>query len=177
MFAGSRFCPHCGVETSRELLAETAPLKCPRCRQDMQALLLGGRSAHECPSCGGQWLEPEHLQALALANESRAVVIGVLAGRVPSTTSAPDVVRYVRCPVCDRVMNRKAFATSSSIVLDVCVNHGLWLDRGELDRVLRFVETGGMARARLLERERFDEEQRRLAALARIRRDEGSNDS
>jgi Zn-finger nucleic acid-binding protein len=62
-------------------------------------------------------------------------------------------------------MNRQNFAHSSGIVLDVCAKHGVWLDRGELERVLGFVSGGGLARARARETERLVEEQRRLAAL------------
>jgi hypothetical protein len=62
-------------------------------------------------------------------------------------------------------MNRKNFAQSSGVVLDVCAKHGVWLDRGELERVLGFVAGGGLARARAREQERLVEEQRRLTAL------------
>jgi Zn-finger nucleic acid-binding protein len=62
-------------------------------------------------------------------------------------------------------MNRKNFAQSSGVVLDVCAKHGVWLDRGELERALGFVSGGGLARSRARERERLVEEQRRLVAL------------
>jgi hypothetical protein len=62
-------------------------------------------------------------------------------------------------------MNRKNFAQSSGVVLDVCGKHGIWLDRGELERILGFVSGGGLARSRARESERLIEEQRRLVAL------------
>jgi Zn-finger nucleic acid-binding protein len=165
MFAGSRFCPRCGAEATRELLEEAVPLPCPRCRQPMQALRLGTTTAHECSACGGLWLDPASLQRLSDDRETRAGVVSVLAARVPTVAAPPDVVRYVPCPQCGRLMNRKNFAQSSGVVLDVCATHGVWLDRGELERVLGFVSGGGLTRARARERERLVEEQRRLAAL------------
>ena len=160
MFAGSRFCARCGAEATREVLEEETPLKCPRCREAMQALRLGPTVAHECAACGGLWIDPESLQQLSNAREERSMVVAVLAGRVPTLATAPDVVRYVPCPRCARLMNRKNFAQGSGVVLDVCATHGIWLDRGELERLLGFVEGGGLTRARARERERLLEEQR-----------------
>jgi Zn-finger nucleic acid-binding protein len=165
MFAGSRFCARCGAEAAREVIQEETPLKCPRCRESMQALKLGATMAHECGACGGLWLDPQSLQQLSDSREQHADIVGMLATRVPSAAVPPDVVRYVPCPVCEKLMNRKNFAQSSGVVLDVCAKHGVWLDRGELERVLGFVANGGLTRARAREYERLVEEQRRLAAL------------
>ena len=165
MFAGARFCARCGVEAVREQIAEDKPLKCPRCREDMQALRLGSTTARECAQCGGLWLDPDSLQKLANAREENAGVVSALAARVPLNTAPPDVVRYIPCPCCDKLMNRSNFARSSGVILDVCKLHGVWLDRGELQRVLGFIESGGLTVAREREREELAEEQRRLAAL------------
>jgi len=165
MFAGSRFCANCGAEAVREHLVEDKPLECPRCREDMQALKLGSVAARECAQCGGLWLDPESLQTLANAREESAGVVTALAARVPLNDAAPDVVRYIPCPRCDKLMNRSNFARSSGVILDVCKAHGVWLDRGELQRVLGFVESGGLTVARAREREELIEEQHRLTAL------------
>jgi Zn-finger nucleic acid-binding protein len=165
MFAGSRFCANCGAEAVREHLVEDKPLECPRCREDMQALKLGGVTARECAQCGGLWLDPESLQKLANAREESAGVVSALAARAPLDAAAPDVVRYIPCPRCDKLMNRSNFAHSSGVILDVCKAHGVWLDRGELQRVLSFVGSGGLTVARAREREELIEEQRRLTAL------------
>jgi Zn-finger nucleic acid-binding protein len=148
MFAGSRFCARCGAEVTRELIDDATPLPCPRCREPMQALRLGETAARECGACGGLWLDPSSLQKLSDGREDHA-----------------DVVHYVPCPECGQLMNRKNFAQSSGVILDVCAKDGIWLDRGELERVLGFVSGGGLARARAHEQERLIEEQRRLLAL------------
>ena len=165
MFIGSRFCARCGAEAKREVVEGAPALECPRCRSDMQALKLGVTEVHECGACGGLWLEPESLQKLSDARESHADVISVLATRLPAIAVAPEVVRYVPCPSCAKLMNRTNFAKSSGIVLDICKNHGVWLDRGELERVLTFVSAGGLARAREREQQQLVEERRRLTAL------------
>ena len=130
----------------------------------MQALKLGTTTAHECAACGGLWVDPESLQRLSNASEDRSMVAVVLARRVPMLATPPDTVRYVPCPRCERLMNRKNFAQGSGVVLDVCSKHGIWLDRGELERLLGFVEQGGLAHARARDRERLVEEQRWMTA-------------
>lgn len=165
MFAGSRFCARCGAEATRELIEEEKPLVCPRCREPMQALRLGVTTARECSACGGLWLDPASLQRLSDEREAHADIVSMLARRTPTIDTPPDVVRYVPCPACQKLMNRKNFAQSSGVILDVCADHGVWLDRGELERVLGFVADGGLARARVREQQRLVEEQRRLAAL------------
>lgn len=110
-------------------------------------------------------MDPGSLQRLSDGREAHSDVVSLLGTRVPAVSTPPDVVRYVPCPECGTLMNRKNFAQSSGVVLDVCARHGVWLDRGELERVLGFVAGGGLTRARIRERQRLVEEQRRLIAL------------
>ena len=154
MFIGSRFCARCGAEATRELLDDVTPIPCPRCREPMQSLRLGDTNARECSACGGLWLDPESLQKLANGREAQAAVVSLLAARIPTATAPVDAVRYFPCPSCTKLMNRVNFAHSSGVVLDVCKTHGVWLDRGELQRVLAFIAAGGLTVAREHDRER-----------------------
>jgi Zn-finger nucleic acid-binding protein len=131
----------------------------------MELLRLGGTTLRSCNACGGLWLDPHALQRLCDTREERAGVVSVLAARVPDNSTAPDVVKYAPCPVCTKLMNRTNLAKSSGVILDVCKNDGVWLDRGELQRVLGFVDAGGMTVAREREKQKLAEEQRRLAAM------------
>jgi Zn-finger nucleic acid-binding protein len=165
MFVGSRYCPHCGVVAAREVVPDVPPCACPRCKETLQALKLGSTSAQECGACGGLWVEPDTLQRLVDAKEEGAAVTSVLAARIPTAPQTASAVRYVPCPVCAKPMNRVNFAKASGVILDVCKLHGIWLDRGEMQAVLHFVESGGLTVARNREREQLVEEQRRVAAL------------
>lgn len=165
MFAGSRFCAHCGAEAVRDRVEEEKPLTCPRCREDMQALRLGTTLAHECPQCGGLWLNLDALDRLTSDRDNLVATSSILAARTPLAATPADSVRYVPCPECEKLMNRTNFAHASGVILDVCKGHGVWLDRGELQRVLDFVGSGGLAVARERERTRLAEEKRRLEVM------------
>ena len=152
MFAGSRFCARCGAEATREAEDDASPMDCPRCAEPLQALRLGPTAVRECAACGGLWMDPDVLQKLCDAREAHAGVISALEGRTPTRSVAQDTVRYIPCPRCKKLMNRVNFAHSSGVVVDVCKNDGVWLDRGELQRIVGFVEQGGMTTAREHER-------------------------
>src|SRR5262249_35738226 len=99
-----------------------------------------------CPKCGGQLVEHGLLRDLLERREVYGHTAPRHTARPPPLAAAP--VRYVPCPTCGQLMNRKNFAGISGVIVDVCTNHGIWFDRGELPRVLAFAESGGLARAR-----------------------------
>ncbi len=52
------------------------------------------------------------------------------------------------CPICRKGMDKK---TSHGVEVDVCAEHGLWLDKGELQKILASVRetwSAGMTRQR-----------------------------
>lgn len=150
----------------RAIDEDAAPLPCPRCAETMTALTLGASEVRECGACGGLWLDASTLQRLCDAREQHAAITGMLAGRVATAGPPADTVRYVPCPACHKLMNRMNFARTSGVIMDVCKAHGVWLDRGELERVVGFVDGGGLASAREHERMQALEEER-LRALQR----------
>ena len=166
MFKGSRFCARCGAEAVRELVDDEKPLHCPRCRETMQGMQLGAIHVSECAECGGLWLDPATLQTLCDDRERHADVIATLSAHAAVRSVISDTVRYVPCPQCGKLMNRTNFAHISGVILDVCRHHGVWLDRGELEHIIQFVESGGLVVQREREREQLADETRRLAALA-----------
>jgi Zn-finger nucleic acid-binding protein len=165
MFVGMQFCPNCGAKGSRELLEETTQLRCPSCRNAMQYVRVGNTPMHECSSCAGTWLSTTVFADLCMNREERGITMTLVGGRtVDAAADQPrGVTRYVPCPECSKLMNRSNFAHRSGVLVDVCKGHGTWFERGELARVLTFIEEGGLERARLEEQQKHDEEQRELA--------------
>lgn len=165
MFKGSRFCAKCGAEAARNLVDDEKPLHCPRCRETMQGMQLGAIRVSECAECGGLWLDPATLQTLCTDRERHNDVIATLSARAALRNVIADVVRYVPCPTCAKLMNRTNFSHISGVIIDVCRDHGVWLDRGELEHIIHFVESGGLVKQREREIEQLADENRRLRAL------------
>ncbi|NUN49783.1 MAG: zf-TFIIB domain-containing protein [Candidatus Brocadiae bacterium] len=59
----------------------------------------------------------------------------------PETVVPIDGVRpgRVPCPVCGRTMQVEG---KGKVTVDVCPEHGIWLDNGELDAICRAIRAG-----------------------------------
>jgi len=44
-------------------------------------------------------------------------------------------------------MNRQNFGRKSGVIVDICPRDGIWMDLGELDRILQWIQAGGETRA------------------------------
>jgi Zn-finger nucleic acid-binding protein len=159
----SLHCSACGRELGLEPVGESDDRVCPTCKKELVAFRGTGGILLDCASCGGQFVEHELLSSLL---ESREVAGLAVTRRVNRSKLGLDPVRYVPCPACRQLMNRKNFGGESGVVVDVCSKHGTWFDEGELPRVLAFVESGGLALARSHQREREREQDR--ARIERI---------
>jgi Zn-finger nucleic acid-binding protein len=145
-------CAGCGRDLGLEPIPRDGTLPCPDCHGAMSVLECGPGAVHDCGRCGGQFVEVGALRELL---ERHSVESGVesgvdagVAGARVTVGARVAPVRYVACPVCRGLMNRRNFGHASGVIVDVCAKHGTWFDRGELPRVLAFVESGGLTRER-----------------------------
>jgi Zn-finger nucleic acid-binding protein len=69
-------------------------------------------------------------------------------------------VVYLKCPVCGELMNRRSYGARSGVVADICKDHGIWLDGGELGRILKWAKAGGQLHDQ--KRKEEDEAERRV---------------
>jgi Zn-finger nucleic acid-binding protein len=114
---------------------------------------LTGWPVHGCRRCGGVWVGDETLDGLietAAATGERVSVAGtgeVHRRQLPRGSMSNPVI-YRRCAECSTPMTRRNFARISGVIVDVCGKHGTYFDAGELEDVLAFVQSGGLAAAR-----------------------------
>jgi Zn-finger nucleic acid-binding protein len=133
-------CSGCGRDLGLEPIGHSDAIECTVCRLAMSAFECGPGALHDCDQCGGQFVEHAALRALLERHDELEIPFA----RQPAATGrATAPVRYIECPVCRSMMNRKNFGATSGVIVDVCTKHGTWFDTGELPRVLAFVESGG----------------------------------
>lgn len=174
MFLGSKFCGHCGAAAyAAELLDDANAGECPRCKIKLQPLKIDAVVIRECERCGGFWSGVEEFETLCASKEKQASVTGFIGSYVHGD-KAPPAVSYVPCPDCKQLMNRSNFAKASGVIIDLCKQHGVWFDAGELPKIIEFIDKGGIDRAREKEkialsdeRSRIRDEQLRLAMMSR----------
>jgi len=146
---GEDGCGSCGtVRRARSERRIHAP--CPRCGREARLVPFGiGEAALQaCSRCKGMFVSApdwdtlldvfttEPLPDVVVPDAEGASVHGPY--RSPPSSGAPQLALSlpVRCPTCDDEMERLVFAGISRVVIDVCPEHGVWLDAGELEGIM-----------------------------------------
>ncbi|HNX69161.1 MAG TPA: zf-TFIIB domain-containing protein [Candidatus Omnitrophota bacterium] len=120
-------------------------MDCPKCRKKLMTAVNDGNEVDFCPGCKGVWIDHfEEKRVLEIKPDvfsmdelRRLRKYYVLLGKV-------EPVRYVPCPVCQNLMNRKIWGSYSGVVVDTCSDHGVWYDEGELQKVKEYIQLGGI---------------------------------
>ena len=154
--ANSLVCTFCGTRNAvdlRSLSASTVsapetPRPCPECGTAMESVDVGNRKRffiEQCARCHGLFFDINELQALL---DDAVVPVYEIDLRLLFTLQKESPVSrrdsmYVSCPVCRKMMNRVNFGRRSGVVVDQCRNHGVWLEGGELHRLMEWKKAGG----------------------------------
>jgi Zn-finger nucleic acid-binding protein len=164
----ARFCAACGVAFRPEPVPADGPaIACPACESPMRPSRVADVALYECPECHGLWVPGARFDELVQrATEARRAAAIPPAPRVHGGNPNARPLRYRKCPECAAFMLRKNFRRSSGVVIDVCHQHGTWLDADEIEEIAGFILSGGRT-SETLEHEHENAEA--LAAAARLR--------
>jgi len=174
----SNICRYCGTVNDVDLRTlpgrhEVGPRgdrPCPRCGVHMHSIDIGvdgGFLIERCKTCFGLFFDAGELEALIDASASQVVRIDHdrLATLIEEEGGTESRVKYVKCPVCQKLMNRRSYGARSGVVTDTCKEHGVWLDGGELRRIVHWSRAGGQVHdERRKDEEEKQTERRRRAA-------------
>ena len=134
-------CAHCGTVhvpepaqgDVRVLGVERDAPPCPACRTPLAAATLNQGAAHYCQTCRGLLLDRQTF--VDVVQTKRAWATGE--PTVPGPLDRRDLERAVKCPRCRQQMSTHPYYGPGRIVIDTCDACNLvWLDHGELDRVV-----------------------------------------
>ena len=124
---------------------------------------VGTSSFHHCGKCHGLWLDTEEFSRVCRDAEHQSALLGSPIVIAAGPSASPVAIRYRSCPRCPERMNRVNFAKCSGVVVDVCRTHGTWFDRDELNRILLFIQKGGMQKSRAIESDQLERDRQRAA--------------
>ncbi len=121
---------------------------CPVCHVQMQTINVGKKLPlyiERCESCYGIFFDLNELETMIekSVTGSRNVDLIKLA-QISEHPRHVDIIVYRKCPVCEKTMQRKNFMGRSGVITDLCVEHGVWLDSGELRHLMEWIKTGGI---------------------------------
>jgi Zn-finger nucleic acid-binding protein/DNA-directed RNA polymerase subunit RPC12/RpoP len=144
-------CPYCGTTAApvpRERIVERVvvvsgdgtrtAIVCARCRGTMHEARDGDVLLRGCRECGGVLIDRESLGALG-QDDRRADRLLRQAVGFPCANmfgAMPNVRADVACPICGIVMRRSP-VQNTRVAVDVCRDHGVWFDWGEINPYLR----------------------------------------
>jgi Zn-finger nucleic acid-binding protein len=123
-----RICPHCDKKLETIQLPLGEPLYIERCKD-----------------CFGLFFDVGELDILLEHSVKSAQEINSIHLKninIDRYYHKQDV-KYIKCPVCQRVMDRNLFAKKSGVVVDRCIYHGLWLESGEITHLMEWKKAGG----------------------------------
>jgi len=141
----ARHCHACALEIRPQALTPLPESSaCPRCQGGLRIRSLDAADVVECSDCGGLWLRPELFDEVCrrALHESPPARTGT-----PTARRSPErTIAYIPCLCCSEPMTRRQYTSSgraSGVVIDVCKNHGVWLDHDELSRIIAFARENG----------------------------------
>ncbi|MBI2765988.1 MAG: zf-TFIIB domain-containing protein [Chloroflexi bacterium] len=103
-------------------------MNCPLGHGELHTEIHTGIEVDACAVCGGEWLDPDELQAMESATVRDSVVLSGMIEYQPNPGQRP-------CVVCHKPMYEFDYR-GNPLQVDVCPDgHGYWLDGGEEERV------------------------------------------
>lgn len=101
-------------------------MKCPKDHVDMGPMTMLNTVIDVCPLCNGCWLDKNELERITRSRKNAVSV--KLVGKKATEN---------KCPRCKGKLHEGSVESVKDLLLDECdLCGGLWLDRGELTRLL-----------------------------------------
>ena len=174
----SIICEYCGVRNDVDLQKRNIGIKlpkskrtCPDCMTYLDSVDVGKSSRfiiEQCARCYGLFFDNHELERLLEQSVSKSYFVDH--HKLHSLLQHPlhkDRIQYRKCPVCSKIMQRKNHLARSGVIIDSCVDHGVWLDAGELKQIQEWTALGGKKNAM---KENIDEKVRHTRAVKRKRK-------
>lgn len=134
-----RMCPFCNGEHKKPISNDD--LICPRCRSFLKVYNYRSEKLNICPKCSGIWLDTSEFKHLT---SERDVYKDDSTSKEYLKKPLNDEVKYSKCLRCNSFMKREMFKKISGVIIDICRDHGVWLDAGELEQIRSFIANGGL---------------------------------
>ena len=117
-------------------------MRCPNCKNNLsEKITIGAITIDKCPVCSGSWFEGDELRK---AEDEKAVYAKWFdfdLWKDQSSLKAEEVSKI--CPL-DNTKLFKLNYDNSSIEIDACKKcSGIWLDKGEFEKIIEYVNSEG----------------------------------
>lgn len=122
----------------------TTTLQCPKCHQPLTGLDYEGVHIDTCPSCGGDWLDAGELGAIVKARTVRfdqQQCLEMARAEKITGVKLSTLDRHFTCPSCGGTTHPVNYGDDTGLIIDKCAQcGGVWIDKGELEKIQELVE-------------------------------------
>lgn len=110
---------------------------CPRCSETFTTTTIEGEEVGACPVGHGVWLQLEQLERIADDDVDEASPASEDVAWTASEIEPRGLTdeKFRTCPVCSQTLRKDVWRYGSGVVIDVCDEHGAWVDSGEIERI------------------------------------------
>ncbi len=147
-------CPFCGTRQDVDLqqihyrdLGNDGSMPCPGCESTLSVIEFDTDPAiriERCESCLGLFFNPGELEVLLTQKTNPLVWLDRRRlNEIAENFGYNHEVVYLQCPMCRERMSHLNFGGESGVILDRCGAHGVWVEGGELRRLLEWWRAGG----------------------------------
>ena len=133
-------------------------LDCPRCTKPLKHTPLGCL----CPDCEGCWFGFDQFDKVLRLSDLQLETSDI-EPTLKYDKSGVSLEHYIKCPDCALRMKRHVYMVDSGVVVDMCRDHGMWLDDGELSKIRKFLQTSAASMP-----EETDEKSTRVGFFRRL---------
>ena len=118
-------------------------MDCQNCNVALKTIIYEGVEIDQCKKCGGTWLDEGEIAKIVDIEEETFTPkqIQETLTHAFEGVSQEEQDSKVSCPKCESNMFPVNYSYSSGIIVDRCPNqHGIWLDRSELEKLQIYKE-------------------------------------
>jgi len=113
---------------------------CIKCKQPLTPKKVEDVEIDYCQKCGGMWLDSGEIRQLAEKSDDALVELRELVQRDAPAQPTPSTVDNP-CPACEGKLTVACLGVVNIERCSAC--HGIFLDRGELDKAISVVKAKG----------------------------------
>ena len=97
---------------------------CPECNCNFSVITINNIDIDFCSKCRSFWFDSNELKQISGYSRD-----------VPSDNLASRKSKY-NCPICNKSMQEYVFVKPHNLLVDQCLEHGVYLENKELNRVI-----------------------------------------
>lgn len=119
-------------------------MQCPKCHQQLTGIDYQGVHLETCPKCGGDWLDAGELGSIIEARKMRfdeKECLAIAQAAKIKGVKLASLNRHLTCPKCGGTTHPVNYGDDTGLIIDECAGcGGMWLERGELEKIQELVE-------------------------------------